>query len=512
MNDEVSAIHYFIVHRSDFIVAVMSTILAIDQSTSATKAIAFGITGQLLDKSSIEHRQIYPQPGWVEHDAEEIWSNALDAIRRVKCEDPICLSITNQRETIVVFDRAMGRPLHNAIVWQCRRGAEICAELSRAGHDEQVARKTGLRIDPYFSASKLAWLIRNRPEIAKKLNDGDALIGTIDTYLIYRLTNGKVFATDHANASRTLLFDISTLRWDEDLCALFGVPMRALPEVHDSTAAFGETNASGILKRPIPIRGVMGDSQASLFAHRCFSPGMAKVTLGSGSSVLLNIGSELRAAGEGAVSTIAWTHRGTPTYSFEGIINYSGATIAWLKDQLGLIHDMSEVEPVACGFADNGGVYFVPAFGGLSAPYWSPNARAAIVGMSAHTNRNHVIRAALESIAYQLRDVLDMMRQRGGVNLTTIHADGGATHNRFLMQFIADLTRLEVSAQRMSDCSPLGAALAGALGMGQYDSLDAIANLPREIEMYRPTMPADRAEVLHAGWTRAVKQVLAGVV
>ena len=489
----------------------MNTILAIDQSTSATKALAYDIRGQLLDKSAIEHRQIYPQPGWVEHDAEEIWNNTLQAIRQIKCDDPICLSITNQRETIVVFDRATGKPLHHAIVWQCRRGTQICAELNHAGHAEQVAKKTGLRIDPYFSASKLAWLVRNRPDIAKKLKDGEALIGTIDTYLIYRLTTGKVFVTDHTNASRTLLFDISALRWDEELCGLFDVPMRALPEVRDSTGAFGETDAGGILKRAIPIRGVMGDSQASLFAHRCFSPGMAKVTIGSGSSVLLNIGRQLRAAGDGAVSTIAWTVFGVPTYSFEGIINYSGATIAWLKDQLGLIHDIQELEPAACAIADNGGVYFVPAFGGLSAPYWSPDARAAIVGISAHTNRNHILRAALESIAYQIRDVLAMMRQRSGVNLSTIHADGGATRNRFLMQFIADLTRLEVSAQRMSDCSPLGAALAGAMGMGQYDSLDAIAKLPREIETYRPQMSPEKAIALHAGWTRAVKQVLAGV-
>ena len=230
----------------------MNTILAIDQSTSATKALAYDIRGQLLDKSAIEHRQIYPQPGWVEHDAEEIWNNTLQAIRQIKCDDPICLSITNQRETIVVFDRATGKPLHHAIVWQCRRRTQICTELNHAGHAEQVAKKTGLRIDPYFSASKLAWLVRNRPDIAKKLKDGEALIGTIDTYLIYRFTTGKVFATDHTNASRTLLFDISALRWDEQLCGMFDVPMRALPEVRDSTGEFGETDAGGILKRSDP--------------------------------------------------------------------------------------------------------------------------------------------------------------------------------------------------------------------------------------------------------------------
>jgi len=484
----------------------MQTILAIDQSTSSTKALLFDAQGHLLDRASADHRQIYPQPGWVEHDAEEIWSNTRDVLRNMsKGGEPVCLSITNQRETIVVFDRATGKPLHNAIVWQCRRGDPVCGELSR--HNELVARKTGLKIDTYFSASKLTWLIRNHAEISRKLAAGEALVGTIDTYLIYRLTEGRVFATDHTNASRTLLFDIVNLRWDEELCRLFCVPMRALAEVRDSTARFGAAKIDG---REIPICGVMGDSQASLFAHRCFTPGMAKVTLGSGSSVLLNIGPELRGAGEGAVATIAWTHAGKPTYSFEGIINYSAATIEWLKNRLGLIKDASETEAAATAVPDNGGVYLVPAFAGLSAPYWSPGARAAIVGMTAHANRNHIIRAALESIGYQIRDVLDMMRDRAGVQLRTVNADGGATRNGFLMQFIADVTGLEIAAARVAECSPLGAALAGAVGMGLHPSLDAVAALPRDVVTYRPQMKREQVDRLYDGWRRAVKQVLAG--
>lgn len=484
----------------------MPTILAIDQSTSATKAIVFDDRGKLLDKASIDHRQIYPQPGWVEHDAEEIWSNTLAAISRLRLsEPPICFSITNQRETIVVFDRETGKPLHNALVWQDRRGDPICAEL--AAHNELVTRKTGLKIDTYFSASKLTWLARNKPEIADKLAKGQALIGTIDAYLIYRLTNGQVFATDHTNASRTLLFDISNLKWDQQLCDLFSVPINALPGVRDSTASFGvATLPSGA---QVPIRGVVGDSQASLFAHRCFKPGMAKVTLGSGSSILLNLGDTLR-FGDGAVSTIAWTHAGKPTYSFEGIINYSAATIAWLKDQLQLIKEPAETESAAMSVPDNGGVYLVPAFAGLSAPYWSPGARAAIVGMTAHATRAHVIRAALESIAYQIRDALDSMKDRAGVALTAINADGGATRNRFLMQFIAHMTGLEVNAAQVAECSPLGAALAGAVGMGVFKSLDEVAALPREVTTYRPTMARDESDRLHAGWKRAVQQVLAG--
>ena len=488
----------------------MKQILAIDQSTSATKALVFDTRGALIDRASLEHRQIYPQPGWVEHDAEEIWQNTLAAVRQATCDDPLCLSITNQRETFVVFDRATGRPLHNAIVWQCRRGEPVCQALRQAGHDEFVTRKTGLKIDTYFSAPKLAWLVRDNPEIARKLQTGDALFGTIDCYLIYRFTNGRVFATDHTNASRTLLFDIANLKWDDQLCRLFDVPQRALPEVRDSTARFGETDAAGALGRSIPICGVMGDSQASLFAHRCFSPGMAKVTLGSGSSVLLNLGPELRYGGDDAVSTIGWTHAGRPTYSFEGIVNYAAATIQWLKDQLGLIRDPGETEAAALSVPDNGGVYLVPAFGGLSAPYWSPNARAAIVGMTSHANRAHVIRAALESIAYQLRDVLDAMRNRAGVQLRTIHADGGATRNRFLMQFIADMTGLEVNAAKLPECSPLGAAMAGALGMGVVESLDELARLPREMVTYRPAMPVEKVARLYGGWKNAVKQVLAG--
>ena len=485
----------------------MGNILAIDQSTSATKAMVFDDAGNLLDKASFEHRQIYPRPGWVEHDAEEIWTNTQNALRSLPLrEPPLCLSITNQRETIVVFDRATGKPLHNALVWQDRRGDPICAEL--AGHGETVTRKTGLKIDTYFSASKLAWLIRNQPDIARKLRDGEALIGTIDAYLIYRLTGGKTFATDHTNASRTLLFEISDLKWDQELCGLFDVPTRALPEVRDSTGRFGVATVGD---REIPICGVMGDSQASLFAHRCFTPGSAKVTLGTGSSVLLNIGDKLRYGGDGAVSTIAWTHAGKPTYCFEGIINYSAATIAWLKDQLGLIKSADETEAAAKSVADNGGVYLVPAFAGLSAPYWSPDARAAIVGMSAHSNRAHVIRAALESIGYQLRDVLDMMRTRAGVDLKTIHADGGATRNRFLMQFIAEMTRLEVTAAPIAECSPLGAAMAGALGMGIYASLDQLAAVPRpDASRFTPITPPEHADQLHAGWKRAVRQVLAG--
>ncbi len=530
----------------------MPLILALDQSTSATKAVLFDAQGRVLDRASRDHRQIYPRPGWVEHDAGEIWQNVLAVVREVAGRNPDKLtqlagvSLTNQRETILVFDRAAGQPLHNAIVWQDRRGDLICQKLKEQGHDNLVRSKTGLKIDTYFSASKLKWLITEKPELAARLKSGDAVIGTIDTYLIHRLTGGKVLATDHTNASRTLLFDIGKLRWDEELCDLFDVPLRALPEVRESAAQFGETDVGGILPRQVPICGVMGDSQASLFAQRCYQPGMVKATFGTGTSVLLNIGDRVRgarAAGAtfsaargktrstdlstdaanvrdgasggprvlpdpGAIVALAWVWQGKPAYAYEGIINFSAATIEWLKNQLGLIQNVSEVEALATGVADNGGVYLVPAFAGLSAPYWSPDARAAIVGMTAHTRKEHVIRAALEAIAYQIRDVLDMMRADAQINLQSLHADGGPTRNHFLMQFTADVAGLELKVSEVPESSAWGAAMNGLAGLGIYRSLDDLAALPREVRTYRSQMDPARVKQLYDGWLAAVNRVM----
>ncbi len=490
----------------------MSLILAIDQSTSATKAVLFDASGKVLDKASREHRQIYPRPGWVEHDAEEIWRNVLAVIReivtrnRVKISRLAALSITNQRETILIFDRKTGKPLHNAIVWQDRRGDAICRKLQ--GHEALVRQKTGLKIDTYFSASKLKWLVTEKPDIAAKLKSGDAVIGTIDTYLIHRLTGGKVFATDFTNASRTLLFDIGKLRWDEKLCKLFSVPICALPEVRESSAHFGETDAGGLLPKHVPIVGVMGDSQASLFAQGCFEPGTAKATFGTGTSVLLNIGNKFRPTKKNSVTALAWVWRGKPTYASEGIINFSAATIAWLQNQLGLIASADEVEKLAVSVESSGGVYLVPAFAGLSAPYWSPDARAAILGMSGHTRKEHVVRAALESIAYQIRDVLDMMRADAKLKLQSLHADGGPTRNKFLMQFTADITRTELRVSEVAESSAWGAAMNGLLGLGVYRSLAAFAKSRRASTIFRPRMNATKAKNLHHDWLAAVKRIL----
>jgi glycerol kinase len=492
----------------------MSLILTLDQSTSATKAVLFDALGTVIDKASRDHRQIYPQPGWVEHDAEEIWGNTLAVIAKVvsrnadRIADIAAISITNQRETILVFDRKSGRPLHNAIVWQCRRGDALCESLRERDYQDMVRRKTGLKIDTYFSASKIAWLIAEKPDIAVRLRDGSAVTGTMDSYLIHRLTGGAVFATDFTNASRTLLFDIGELRWDEELCTLFSVPLVALPEVRESAAHFGESDANGILPRRVPIAGVMGDSQASLFAQRCHQPGTTKATFGTGTSVLLNIGGDFKPASTGAVTALAWVWRGKPVYAFEGIITFSASTIEWLKNQLQLIRDASEVEALALAVEDNGGVYFVPAFSGLGAPYSCPGARAAILGMTAFTRREHIVRAALESIAYQIRDVLDMMRADAGIGLQRLHADGGPTRNAFLMQFTADITGVKLDVADVAESSAWGAAMNALLGLGVYQSPGDLAALPRGSTLFTPTMNPAAALLLHDGWLAAVRKVL----
>jgi glycerol kinase len=488
--------------------------LAIDQSTSATKAMLFTSDGRLLDQESLSHRQIYPRAGWVEHDAEEIFNNTLKAASTLlqrhsdQWNSLLALSITNQRETFVLFDRETGQPLYNAIVWQCRRGDKICSQLAYDGHESEVHNKTGLKLDTYFPASKLRWLMDQRPELAQKLTDGSALFGTIDTYLIYRLTRGKAYFSDHTNASRTLFYDIDKLDWSQELCQLFGIPHRCLPDIRESSARFGETDFDGLLKHPIPICGVMGDSQAALFAQRCFTPGSTKVTFGSGSSILLNIGSKKILADKGIVTAIGWVYQNRPTYAFEGIINFTGATITWLRDQLHLIESPEETEGLAVGVQNNGGVYFVPAFVGFSAPYWRPDARAAIVGLTPASEKAHIVRAALESIGYLTNDVLRLLSSEAGIELQYIHADGGAVKNRFLMQFVAEITRLTVRASITPELSALGAVFSGALGMEVYSNLSDLQSLPAEYVEYTPKLQQLEVDRLNVGWEKAVRQVL----
>jgi len=488
--------------------------LAIDQSTSSTKAMLFTPDGKLLDQESLSHDQIYPSAGWVEHDAEEIFSNTLKTASTLlqrhtnQLNNLLAVSITNQRETFVLFDRETGQPLYNAIVWQCRRGDDFCKKLVSAGKEDIVHELTGLKIDTYFPASKLRWLLDARPDLRVKLKDGSALFGTIDTYLIYRLTGGKVYATDHTNASRTLFYDIEKLDWSQELCKIFGLEFGELPDVRESSAWYGDTDLGGSLHRRIPICGVMGDSQAALFAQRCFAPGGAKVTFGTGSSVLLNIGHEKHLSERGTVTALAWVFQEQPTYAFEGITNFTGATITWLRDQLKLIDNPAETETLAKSVQNSDGVYFVPAFVGLSAPYWRADARAAILGMTPSTTRAHVVRAALESIGYIVTDVLKAMGEEAGVKLNTILADGGAIRNAFLMQFVSDMNQLKVRAAKTPELSALGAVFNGCLGLKIYASLDDLKKLPSGFTEYRSSMSSVRASELFAGWQAAVQQVL----
>ncbi|MCG7852834.1 MAG: glycerol kinase GlpK [Methanosarcinaceae archaeon] len=488
--------------------------LAIDQSTSATKAMLFTLDGMLLDQESLSHVQIYPSAGWVEHDAEKIFNNTLDTTSALlqrhtdQWSNLLAVSITNQRETFVLFDRETGKPLYNAIVWQCRRGDDLCKKLELAGKETIVHELTGLKIDTYFPASKLRWLLDARPDLRAKLKDGSALFGTIDTYLIYRLSGGKVYATDYTNASRTLFFDIEKLGWSEDLCKIFGLEFGKLPDIRESSAWFGDTDLGGCLKRRIPICGIMGDSQAALFAQRCFAPGGAKVTFGTGSSVLLNIGHQKRLSAYGTLTALAWVFEGQPTYAYEGIINFTGATITWLRDQLKLIDNQDETEALARSISNSDGVFLVPAFVGLSAPYWRADARAAILGMTPSTTRAHIVRAALESIGYIVTDVLKAMGEEAGVQINMIHADGGAVRNAFLMQFVADLNQLDVRAARTPELSALGAVFSGCLGLKIYSSLNDLKNILSGFTEYRPSMSSAGANELFADWKSAVQQVL----
>ena len=489
--------------------------LAIDQSTSATKAVLFGPGGTVLHRASCEHRQYYPAPGLVEHDAEEIWRNVLALSGEVLASAPatitklVCVSIANQRETVVVFDRRTGHPLMPAIVWQCRRGAQLCAAQRDLGRNPGVLARTGLPIDGYFSASKLQWIMRNVPEIAGRLASGEALCGTIDTYLIYRLTRGAVFATDHTNASRTLLYNLHTHKWDEELCEWWQIPRQALAEIRSSDAHFGETDLGGLLANTVPIYGVMGDSQAALFSQRCLETGSAKVTFGTGSSILINTGSQRPRASTNALAAVAWVRGDQPVFAAEGMINSSAATLSWLRTQLGVLDDIADAERIAKEVGDAGSVYLVPAFSGLGAPYWRDDVRAAIIGLTAHSDRRHLVRAALESIAYQLRDVIDAMRAETGLQLTDLRADGGPTTNALLMQFVADLLRVNLRVTRGSDSAASGAALMGALATGAAASV-ADFNIPGDEVIYQPRMTAAQAQARYAGWQRAVSQVLYG--
>jgi glycerol kinase len=488
-------------------------ILAIDQSTSGTKALIVSEIGQIVHKCSLNHAQHYPQTGWVEHDPVEIYENVkkllaeINQTSAVSAEELAVLAITNQRETVVVWDKETGNPVYNAIVWQCRRTSDYCNELKEQGYETMIQLKTGLKADPYFSASKFKWILDHVDGVKERAREGKLLLGTMDSWLIWKLTGGKVHATDYSNASRTLLFNIHTLQWDEELLELFDIPGEMLPIVKASNELYGVTGDISLPFTQLPISGVIGDSQAALFGQKCFEPGMAKATYGTGTSVLMQTG-EMVNGTNGLVTSIAWGLSGKVSYALEGIINSTGDTIKWLKEQLELIHDFGEAEQLARSIPDNQGVYLVPAFVGLGAPYWKPYSRAAIMGMSRNTGKPHIVRAALESIAYQVKDVIELMQAESHIQIKSVKVDGGATSNRFLMQYQADMLDIDIIASEVAELSSMGSAYIAGLGVGIWKSTAEINKLNQAHELYQPLMTADVRNQYYQGWKQSVNGVL----
>ncbi|MEI8271692.1 MAG: glycerol kinase GlpK [Paludibacter sp.] len=486
----------------------MKYTIAIDQSTSATKAMLFDEKTTLIGRVSIDHKQYYPQPGWVEHDPVEIIENTYNALRQlistvdVDHRDISSIAITNQRETVVVWDKQTGNPVYNAVVWQCNRGTQICEELLADGYEPMVTQKTGLIINPYFSASGVKWILDNVSGARQAAQDGHLLMGTMDSWLIWNFTNGKVHATDYTNASRTLLFNINTLSWDEELLNLFTIPLNMLPEALPCDGQYGITTMDGILQ-PIPIAGVLGDSHGALVGQMCFSDGMGKATYGTGSSIMLNIGQQALTAPKGLVTSIGFAAKGKVYYAFEGNIHCTGATIKWLQDDLKLIESAAETEALASSVNSTDGVYFVPAFAGLGAPWWDNEAKALICGMNRGTGKAHIVRAALESIAYQVKDLINLI-QESGVKLLELRVDGGPVKNNFLMQFQADMLQARINRSPIEEASALGAILMNGFALNRLADLDSAAALRTQNDYIEPKMDIAKVNELYEQWKKAV--------
>ena len=485
----------------------MKYLLALDQGTTSSRALVIDNTGKVVGVAQKEFTQIFPQPGWVEHDANEIWASqigvAADALGRAgaSSSDIAAIGITNQRETTVVWDRKTGEPIHNAIVWQDRRTAGFCDKLRADGYDKLVQEKTGLVIDAYFSGTKVNWLLDNVPGARERAERGELAFGTIDSWLIWKLTNGAVHVTDESNASRTMFLNIHTRDWDDELLKMLNVPRSVLPSVKSSSEVYGES--TGVLAG-IPIAGIAGDQQSALFGQMCTKPGMAKNTYGTGSFMLMNTGTEAVPSNNKLVTTIAWRRAGETLYALEGSVFITGAVVQWLRDGLKIIRTAPEIEELALSVPDNGGVYFVPAFVGLGAPHWDAYARGTIIGLTRGSTAGHIARAALEGIAYQVADVLLAMRADSGIKLAELRVDGGACSNNALMQFQADILGIPVVRPNNTETTASGSAYLAALAVGYYKTLDEIAAQWGIDRTFEPKMSADQREKLQAEWTKAL--------
>ncbi|WP_246064849.1 glycerol kinase GlpK [Melghirimyces algeriensis] len=488
--------------------------LAIDQGTTSTRAMLFDHQGQIKGVSQQEFTQLYPQPGWVEHDAEEIWQSAQNVLEGVfkesgiKPEQVAGIGITNQRETAVVWDKHTGKPIYHAIVWQSRQTAEICEELKQQGLEDLFRKKTGLVVDAYFSGTKVKWILDHVDGAREKAERGDLLFGTIDTWLIWKLTGGTVHVTDYTNASRTLMYNIHELDWDDDLLQVLDVPRKMLPEVKPSSTVYGWTEENAFLGHRVPIAGVAGDQQAALFGQACFSPGMAKNTYGTGCFMLMNTGERAVHSSHGLLTTIAWGMDGKVEYALEGSIFVAGAAIQWLRDGLQILEKASDSEESAKRLESNEGVYLVPAFVGLGAPYWDMEARGAIFGLTRGTGRDHFARAALESLAYQTKDVLEAMKQDAGMELQQLNVDGGAALNNFLMQFQSDLLGVPVKRPVVHETTALGAAYLAGLAVGYWQDKEAIEQNRVVDADYHPQMKKADSDALYKGWQDAVRRTM----
>lgn len=486
-------------------------ILAIDQSTQGTKALLFNRRGELTAREDLPHRQIVNEAGWVSHDPMEIYHNTLRVIQNLITHTKIdkrriaCIGISNQRETSLVWDKRTGLPLANAIVWQCARAASICKRVEEAGFSGRIQEKTGLKLSPYFPAAKFAWLLENIPGVKLKAERGDVCFGTMDTWLLYKLTEGKAYKTDYSNASRTQLYNIFTLQWDTEICKIFGLNPEHLAQVCDSDSDFGETTLGGYLDAPVPVRGMLGDSHGALFGQGCLAEGTVKATYGTGSSIMMNVGETPLLSSHGLVTSLAWKLGGKLQYVLEGNINYTGAVISWLQEEAGLISGPGETESLCRQACKEDELYFIPAFTGLGAPYWEPRVKAALMGIGRTTGRKEIVRAGVEAIAYQIADVLEAMSKDAGLPIKTLRADGGPTKNAYLMQFQSDVLQARLWVSKTEELSGMGAAYAAGLSMGILppDIFDR-----KRVVTYKPVWNKEETKKKYAGWKKAVSVLL----